>query len=60
MITYPFHTQNNDEKNKKNLYDHDKNKSLVMMNKILITKTMQINTQKINTNKTKFYNSQYW
>ena len=30
------------------------------MNKILITKTMQINTQKINTNKTKFYNSQYW
>ena len=26
-----------------------------MMNKILITKTMQINTQKINTNKTKFY-----
>ena len=30
-----------------------------MMNKILITKTMQINTQKINTNKTKFYNSQY-
>ena len=45
---------------KKNLYDHDKNKSLVMMNKILITKTMQINTKKINTNKTKFYNSQYW
>ena len=31
-----------------------------MMNKILITKTMQINTQKINNNKTKFYNSQYW
>ena len=31
-----------------------------MINKILITKKMQINTQKINTNKTKFYNSQYW
>ena len=30
------------------------------MNKILVTKTMQINTQKINTNKKKFYNSQYW
>ena len=31
-----------------------------MMNKIMITKNMQLNTQKINTNKTKFYNSQYW
>ena len=27
-------------------------------NKILITKTMQINIQKINTDKTKFFNSQ--